>query len=301
MDWEKFTISLIGSSNNFLASFPDFNGRPSDKQFWEFYTKLLSEIHKKNGKFPAQVRAIIDEMAVFKDFTRKEIAVLFMKYYSEYTGTFFTTKEANEQVNEQVKGIEKPVINGIIFFDDATNKPALLNRQFIVTILHGTRPDAIFSMTGFHPNELFSIYDNSHITGVDITQIDEAVGLVFVNFKTLASNAQQATMRLRKFFSKQTAFFCYPQNSQNEIFGEEALDINVTELFKKFVANEDRAYNAHFLAVGPQKLTSLARSLVHSKGKEALATDKTIFFHETKIDIMSFPFFSEDFAFGFLE
>ena len=245
--------------------------------FFELMDSILEQAYEKDSTILERVRVIIDEFAHFKSNKRKEIATFILKYFVSQ-GTIY-----------QTKGIPVPLIKGVIYFDDQNNKPAFLNSQLTVTILPSTRMDVIMSMTGHTPDEIFSYYDPSHIVGIDITQMNDAVALLFVNYKTAISNCLQATMRMRKFFSLQEIFFVLSSINLSQTEQQDD-DLNFPSLLLHFIKNEDNAYANHFLTIGPQKLTALSRAIVFENGLIPLADDDTIFYHRIRIDILGIPF-----------
>lgn len=104
-----------------------------------------------------------------------------------------------------VENLPDKKIKAVLFFDQASGKLCYIRRENPdrVIFLKGTR--SISEETHLQPKELFTYYDQEHITGTDIVQMDNAIGISTMNENSRLPNELQQVRRLRKLdFSQRT-------------------------------------------------------------------------------------------------
>ncbi|MDP1834381.1 MAG: hypothetical protein Q8K75_00480 [Chlamydiales bacterium] len=128
----------------------------------------------------ADFRAIIDIGAHYRGMANEDAAEIMCK-----------------RVHESVKGV--------LFFSTDSGKLCFMSKERPGSYieLSGTTPEAIFSDTGLRPSELFTYYDQEHITGVDIEQMDNALAVITVSDHTKVHEMCQGPRRFRGLDGKQ--------------------------------------------------------------------------------------------------
>ena len=155
----------------------------------------------------APLRALIDVNALFKGVSNSEIA--------NQIALFFK--------NNPQKFIRPKKIKHILYFNQANQLCALpLMKEPPTPIEIGdTALELINKKLKSTPEERFTLYDQSHSVGVDITQMNNAKALVMIDEKTMISSAFQGVMRLRGFIDgDQTLDFIVPTSMKDQTVKE---------------------------------------------------------------------------------
>lgn len=130
------------------------------------------------------VRAIIDICAAFKGISNFDIAHAIVKYLQTHPDKFNVGKS----------------IKHVLYFNDDNKLCALpisyQNNQDII-LLGSSDPKIIQERLGCSAEERFTVYDQSHAVGTDITQLSAAKALVMIDKKTPLSSFYQGCMRMR--------------------------------------------------------------------------------------------------------
>jgi hypothetical protein len=135
---------------------------------------VLSQMYKKcanNG----EVRAIIDQGALFKDISNYDIAV-------------------------QLRDIlhDSDILYILYFNEDGELSALPCDKNLPIQLIGSSEPEIIESILQSKPNKCFTYYDQRHATGTDILQMDNAQALVTINEATMLQGLLQACMRMRK-------------------------------------------------------------------------------------------------------
>ncbi|MBS4169137.1 hypothetical protein PARA125_001792 [Parachlamydia sp. AcF125] len=133
---------------------------------------LLSLLHHEDYK--GRFHAIIDVGCHFRGLSSLEVARLI-----------------SEQVN-------KAQIKGILFYDPQGHLFCLHIQDQNCQPIQGTDKEHLIEQTGYKLGELFTYYDQDHITGADIPQDDHALALVTASEATPLYELCQGNRRMRK-------------------------------------------------------------------------------------------------------
>ncbi|MDP1834357.1 MAG: ankyrin repeat domain-containing protein, partial [Chlamydiales bacterium] len=143
-----------------------------DSQPEALFTDLMDNHPRRND-----VRAIIDVGAHFRGLENEAVAELTCKKMTEYDSE----------------------VQGVLFFHTKTGKLCFIHRDTPgeYTVLSGTTPKTIAAETGYKPEQLFTYYDQDHITGTDIVQMPNAIAILTVKEDSEEFQVLQGTRRLR--------------------------------------------------------------------------------------------------------
>ena len=153
------------------------------------------------------LRAIIDIGAYFKKWSNAIVADGILTYYA-------TQYNAEGRDN----------ILGVLYFNEVSNQMECLRISTYNDLtkkstieLSATDRASIEAVTSLKIENLFSFYDQRHITGTDIVQIVLGHALVFISEKTVLRDIFQGVMRMRKFKSTQSVSWVMPEYLLNFI------------------------------------------------------------------------------------
>ncbi|MDP1835039.1 MAG: ankyrin repeat domain-containing protein, partial [Chlamydiales bacterium] len=124
-----------------------------------------------------QVRAFIDTGAHFRGLENEAVAAM----------TCMKMREYNSQVQ------------GVLFYHSKTDKLCFMHRDTPgdYIILSGSTPKTIAAETGYKPEQLFTYFDQDHITGSNIAQMANAIAIVTVKDDTEEFTVLQGSRRMR--------------------------------------------------------------------------------------------------------
>jgi ankyrin repeat protein len=122
-------------------------------------------------------------------------------------GAFFrgkSNREAARMICEYLRET-KSEIQGVLYFDDASDKLCFMQRDppNSVKTLSGTTTEVIEAETGFSKAQLFTYYDQDHVTGIDISQDEQAAALVTMSRHTKIPKFLQGVRRMRRLDGSQ--------------------------------------------------------------------------------------------------
>ena len=137
-------------------------------------TEIFKEVPPDND-----LRAFIDAGAFFEGRSNEHVASELLEFFGD-KGKF---------PNQEIKGV--------LFFE---GDRLTLMKQTGITVeiipLNGSDPKDI-AAHGLANNELFTYYDQSHTTGIDIAQKSKASAMLFIGSLTLERDLRQAAGRMR--------------------------------------------------------------------------------------------------------
>ncbi|MBS4170294.1 hypothetical protein [Neochlamydia sp. AcF95] len=133
---------------------------------------LLNLLHHQDYK--DRMHAIIDVGCHFRGLSSLEVAQLI-----------------SSQVN-------KDLIKGILFYDPQGHLFCLHTHDQNWQPIQGTDKEHLLEQTGYQLNQLFTYYDQEHITGADIPQHDHALAIVTASEATPLYQLCQGNRRMRK-------------------------------------------------------------------------------------------------------
>lgn len=113
----------------------------------------------------------------------------------------------NLEVARMIVAELEPPRKGVLFFDTDGNLNFLGVNKTDPVKLSGTTPAIIAQETSLTLNELFTYYDQDHITGIDILQHAEAQAIVTCGEKTELHQLLQGGRRFRDLENQQTLTF----------------------------------------------------------------------------------------------
>ena len=146
------------------------------------------ELEKRNA-----FKAFIDIGAYFKGQSNLQIAQSFSQYFSSLK--------------------EETPIEGILYYDDATNQLACLKKGHDKPILIGaTDAKTIYSATSLRPEQLFTFYDQFHTIGANIIQDPKAKAFYTLGSQTDLGGDLQGSMRMRGLLEEQEIEAIVPQD-----------------------------------------------------------------------------------------
>ena len=132
-------------------------------------------------------------------------------------GAYFRGQDnevAAKMICDYLREIQSP-IQGVLFFDGATDQLCFMQKDppYTVKRLTGTTPEIIAEETGFSNSELFTYYDQDHMTGVDIHQDELAHAIVTMKKGTKIHEVLQGTRRMRQLDFMQRIIIALPKSS----------------------------------------------------------------------------------------
>lgn len=162
---------------------------PTSKNLWEKDTKIQG-VPKYDSLFTdliskhpdkKQIRAIIDVGCHFRGVANDDVAKMICTYL----------KEDNSDMQGALYFDPNPASDKLFFRhrDQPDNEPGIP--------LSDTRPETIEMETGYKPEQLFTHYDQNHITGVDIKQARDTRAVITWDLDTDIHKALQGGRRLR--------------------------------------------------------------------------------------------------------
>jgi len=191
--------------------------------------------------------------------------------------------QSNRKIAEEMLGFvnaKNKAIKGILYFDDKTNLLSALkydDKSIVQIEIGASSPEIIYSRTKLTPEELFTYYDQTHITGTDIKQSDFSRAIVSFSDITTSSNLLQGVMRMRKLYDgTQKVEFVISEKTQEKIklvlgiAKETELTTLDIIMYAEFNDIETRSENAF-----------------REKTHEILSTIKTYFFKKLTDDKLS--------------
>lgn len=145
---------------------------------------LMKKAHEeKQVEERNRFHAFIDIGAHFKGHSNADVAASFLDYFSE---------------------LKQSPIEGILYYDDATNQLACLKKGRNEPILIGsTDAKTIFAKTGLKKNQLFTYYDQFHTRGANIIQDPRAKAFYTIGDQTVLNDELQGDMRMRGLLEEQ--------------------------------------------------------------------------------------------------
>ncbi|MFQ5729900.1 MAG: hypothetical protein ACE5GN_06030, partial [Waddliaceae bacterium] len=196
----------------------------------------------------------------------------------------------SEQIMNYYQQTEEYGIRGVLYFDDATNRlHALLENGNSVDI-GTTDPDVIQKKTGLTPRELFTFYDQSHTTGIDIRQEMQANAIITISETTPCSHLLQGAMRMRELGKLQRVHYALNES----LLDREGKFPNVRDLLVRTIVNEaTKRGGEHWKSAQDQMDNVLRRSILEevldTKGVQEVI-DKVdeggeVFFQDTTTDL----------------
>lgn len=143
------------------------------------------------------IHAIIDVGAYFRGMDNEAVAKLICTFLKE----------------------TKSEIQGVLFFNGMTDSLCFMQRDppYTIKILSGTTPETIESETGFEMRQLFTYYDQDHMTGVDIAQDEESVGVMTMSRHTKIHEDLQGSRRLRQLDFLQRILVALPKSAVGHV------------------------------------------------------------------------------------
>lgn len=148
------------------------------------------------------ISAIIDVGAYFRGFFNEEVAKMICEYLNE-------------------TGSER---QGVLFLDAFENLCFMQRDQNTVKRLSMTTPEVIEAETGFKQKYLFTYLDQSHITGMDISQTspdagpdENPIGIMTVNDQTEIHEELQGGNRMRGLKDRERLIVAVPKSSIESI------------------------------------------------------------------------------------
>lgn len=145
---------------------------------------LMKKVHgEKEVEERNLFHAFIDIGAHFKGHSNAEVAASFLDYFSE---------------------LKQSPIEGILYYDDATNQLACLKKGRTEPILIGsTDAKTIFAKTGLKKQQLFTYYDQFHTRGANIIHNPRAKAFYTIGDQTVINDELQGDMRMRGLLEEQ--------------------------------------------------------------------------------------------------
>lgn len=110
-------------------------------------------------------------------------------------------------------------IKGVLFFDQSSGKLCFMDKKdpALIKVIGGTQPKKIFEETGCTLDELFTYYDQDHITGTDIAQAPDAIAISTINENTPIHHVLQGDRRMRRLEEFQGIITAVQKGSLNKI------------------------------------------------------------------------------------
>lgn len=144
-----------------------------------------------------KIHAIIDVGAYFRGMSNEDVAKMICQ----------TLRQSGSK------------IKGVLFFDTKKGNLMFMQRDppNTVTRITKTSPEAIALETGFKNDELFTYYDQEHMTGVDIKQDDETIALMTMSEHTKIHEDLQGSRRLRQLDNLQKIKMVLPRTVVGKI------------------------------------------------------------------------------------
>jgi hypothetical protein len=187
-------------------------------------------------------------------------------------GAYFRGKDnasAARMICDHLREIKSP-IQGVLFFDDATDDLCFMQRDppHAIKILSGTTPEVIEAETGFSKDQLFTYYDQDHMTGVDIAQDDQAVAVMTMSRHTKIHELLQGARRMRQLDLQQRIMVALPKNALPRISAElntsfkEGEVPSIKQLLLFAHLNEARGQKGENLLYALQKVENLIQQLI---------------------------------------
>ena len=186
-------------------------------------SSLLGPFEKK-GK---PLRAIIDLGAQFKGISNEEIAK-----------SIFTHCE------------QQGKIKGVVFFK---------KDEMFVRLKDGS--EIPYATCDLEPEELFTLYDNSHIIGADIPQEATAQAVVTIGENLLQKDLLQGVWRMRGLDKQQTCSFFVPQSVAKTIFPSQE-DVTMESILSFAAINQAKRQKDDTLRAAKREIPSIIRNAV---------------------------------------
>ena len=163
------TIELLMRQNNEAWIIPS-----DPNSIFTHLIDKLPDVQRKN------VRAIIDEGCHFRGIGNHAVAKMILK------------------------NLPDPNIKAVLFFDQSTGKLCYIRKDNPDRVLPLKGTKSISEETRLESSELFTYYDQDHITGTDIPQMDKAIAISTINENSRLPNELQQVRRMRKldFFQR---------------------------------------------------------------------------------------------------
>ena len=126
----------------------------------------------------------------------------------------------NEQVAKRIcQYLQTSPIEGVLYFSSTDGKLMFMDKKQPEhpTPLSGTRPETIQMETGYPPEQLFTYYDQDHITGMDIAQAKDTKAVLTWSEHTQIHDALQGGRRLRELHLRQRLISACEQGAVNKM------------------------------------------------------------------------------------
>ncbi|HEV8051695.1 MAG TPA: hypothetical protein VGP47_04305, partial [Parachlamydiaceae bacterium] len=230
------------------------------------YTDLIAKHPEKQ-----RIRSIIDVGSHFKGISNDTVAEMTCKFLRN----------------------ENSAIQGVLSFNPHSGK--LMFRHKVqpghAIALSGTRPDIIKKETGYDPDQLFTYYDQDHITGVDISQGIDTMAVMTWSEHTKIHESLQGGRRLRELNLAQRLISAVEPGAVDKIdaklnrpHGElpigkvsrEQLGIKELTLFGHL--NESEAQREENLLFCLQKMENVLQQFILDQSFEGSKEDERILF-----------------------
>jgi hypothetical protein len=198
---------------------------------YEHVTKFINDI-LTHSEAPERTRAIIDVCARFQGVSNFAVA--------QELASFYRGKKDNE-------------IKHIVYFNKNQILCALdINKPDKPITLKTTDEKIISRKLGSTPDQRFTYYDQSHITGTDITQGRKAHAVALVDRKkTSQEEASQGCLRMRGIALEQTLEFIVPEDQKKTSFDE---------LINQFIKTSNLTLRQENLTAAKYQMANLLRS-----------------------------------------
>ena len=196
------------------------------------------------GGFP-NTRALIDIGAHFKNKENRLIAQDMAVYFK----------------NDAAFGVK-----GVLYFDDVSKMLCCVktSQPDIEIVLPDTSKESIKSFTELDPEELFTFYDQSKITGADILQFLYAEAAITIGPKTKMRDLLQGVMRMRKFLESQRVYFVITENIETYLrsLTSTADDLEMDDIIRFVSINSFDSFEVEDRTVLFQKLSNVVRQAI---------------------------------------
>lgn len=164
-------------------------------------------------------------------------------------------------------------IQGVLFFDTAKGNLCFMQRDppNSIKTLSMTTPEAIEAETGFKTSQLFTYYDQEHMTGVDIEQDEECIAITTMSEHTMIHEYLQGVRRLRQLDKLQRIITAIPKGaveSIQETLGKtykSGIAPNIKDLFLYSHIKEAQNQKTENMPYCLQKMENLVQQLILDK------------------------------------
>lgn len=183
---------------------------------------------------------------------------------------------------------------GVLFFDKEGNLSFLAKGKEEPVVLSGTNPTIIAKETGLTLEQLFTYYDQVHITGVDLLQHAKAEAIVTCGENTRLHELLQGGRRLRDLANQQRLTFVIDREGVKEASYSLKMDqkaIGLKEMIAFTWLNEIEAAREQNLLFVLQKIEDSMQKIFLNKmlnntlqKKTILASVRPLFVKSTAID-----------------